>query len=479
MRTQLLLLAPLIAPLTAAGVAAIGRRSRVVQRSASVAALAVVVVAGVLLTRRALRSGVVHTSVGADGALAGIALTADPFGAAAATATGLLAVVVVSAMWGTSDDHHPLLHPVLLILIGGSCGSFLAGDLFNLFVLFEVVLIASYVMLVLRSGFRQLRAGIVYITANLIGTVLLLTGVAAVFAATGTVNLALLAEQSTGPGAMPGAVLLLIAFALKAGLLPFSGWLVVGYPATQRTTMALFAGTLTTLGIAALYRVVLLGFGDSEVLRTATLVAAAATLALTALAAIAATDHDRVLALVITTQVGFMAVGFGLGTTAGVAAGVFFVLQDVLVKATIVLAYLFLHLHRSRVMGGVAAASFAVLALSLVGFPPLSGFVGKMLIMLAAVEDGAFAVVAAMLVSSALTLAALLPLWQCAIQEGGRTNATTERWPRPNVGVAAVAAVVVGVVAVGIAPGGLLTISNAAAEVLVDPAGYAQEVLGS
>ncbi|WP_114454895.1 proton-conducting transporter membrane subunit [Halopolyspora algeriensis] len=479
MKTQLLLIAPLIAPLTAAGIAALGRGRRGLQRVASTVALVVVTGAGTLLTLRAVPSGVVHTVIGSETALTGIALTADPFGAALVAAIGLLTTVAVTTTAGTGDDHHPLQHPLLLVLVGGACGSFVAGDLFNLFVMFEVVLIASYVLLVLHGGLRQFRAAAVYVIVNLVGTVLLLAGIAAVFAATGTVNLALLAERPTvAAGAMPGAALVLIAFTLKAGLLPFSGWLVVGYPATRRTTMALFAGTMTTVGMAALYRVALLAFGDAEVLRTAVLVVAVATALLTSLAALAAADHGRVLALLITTQVGFMALGFGLGTVAGIAAGVFFVLQDVLVKTAVVLAYRSCGEHHPPVIRGIVTASFAVLALSLVGFPPLAGFVGKALLVEAALEAGAVVAAAVALAASAMTLAALLPLWWhiTGNRDGGGEG--TARRLRPGACAAPAAVVAVAAVAVGIVPGWLLAIAGAAAEVLADPAGYAQEVLG-
>ncbi|WP_017975358.1 complex I subunit 5 family protein [Actinopolyspora halophila] len=420
--TQLLLLSPLIAPLAAAAFAALGRRWNGVQRAVTIAALVVVIAAGVLLVVESLSSGVVSTVVGGKSSLTGIALTADPFGAALVAATGLLAAVVTATMAMTGDDHSPFLQPLMLVLIGGASGSFIAGDLFNLFVFFEVVLIGSYVLLILLGGLPQLRAASVYVTVNLIGTMLLLTGIAGVFAATGTVNLARLAQQPVvDSGAMPGAVLVVLAFTLKAGLLPFSGWLAVGYPAAQRTTMALFAGTLTTVGVAALYRVVLLAFDGSSVLRSGVLVVAVATLLLASVAAVAAKQHGRVLGLLIVTQVGFMAAGFALGTVAAVTAGVFFILQDVVIKAAAILAYR--PLGDSTVPAGgvraVALTGFALLALSLVGIPPLAGFVGKALLVEAAFDAGSVVVAVAVLVASAATLAALLPLWWHVSGRGG------------------------------------------------------------
>ncbi|SDQ19507.1 proton-conducting transporter membrane subunit [Actinopolyspora saharensis] len=480
--TQLLLLSPLIAPLAAAAFAALGRRWNGVQRAVTFAALVVVIAAGVLLVVESLSSGVVSTVVGAKSSLTGIALTADPFGAALVAATGVLAAVVTATVVATGDDRSSFLQPLMLVLLGGACGSFLAGDLFNLFVFFEVVLIGSYVLLILLGGLPQLRAARVYVTVNLIGTMLLLTGIAGVFAATGTVNLARLAQQPVvESGAAPGAVLVVLAFTVKAGLLPFSGWLAVGYPVVQRTTMALFAGTLTTVGVAALYRVVLLAFDGSPVLRGGVLVVAVATLLLASVAAVAAHPHGRVLGLLIVTQVGFMAAGFGLGTAAAVTAGVFFVLQDVVIKAAAVLAYR--PLGESAAPGGgaraVALTGFALLALSLVGVPPLAGFVGKALLVEAAFEAGSVVVVVAVLVASAATLAALLPLWWHVSGRGGGESGGGASSARLSACVTPAVAVAAAALVVGIAPGWLLAVAEGAAEVLVDPAVYARQVLGS
>lgn len=481
MSTQLLLIAPIVAPLAGAALALVARRWRTVQRIITAAALIVLTFAGFMLTVEAVDAKVVHTVVGAEEALYGIALTADPFGAALVAAAGLVAAVVVATMAMTGDDEHPFVHPLVLVLAAGASGSFITGDLFNLFVFFEVVLIASYVLVTLLAGRQQMRAAAVYIPVNLIGTLILLTGIAGVFAESGTVDLAHLAEQSlTENGAMPGALLVVVAFTLKAGLLPFSGWLVVGYPAAQRTMMALFAGTLTTVGIAALYRVVLLAFGGSSALRTGVLVAAVATLVIASLAAVAAKPHARVLALLIVTQVGFMAIGVGLGTTAGVTAGVFFVLQDVLVKTAIILAYWPLSERSASAAGARIPALwiFGLLGLSLVGIPPLTGFVGKVLLVEAAFAADAIVVAIAALAASAGTLAALLLLWRQAI-ETDPEPATDRRTPHAAARLTPAALVAVGALAVGVFPGWLLNVAEASADLLLDPSAYAEEVLGS
>lgn len=473
---QVLLIAPIVVPLAAAGTSAWARDHRMVQRAATGVALTTIVVAGFLLTQRALGGQVVHTVLGAEEAVTGIALTADPLGAALVAATGLLAALVVLTFILNGRDDHRFVHPLMMVLLAGTCGSFITGDLFNLFVFFEVVLIASYVLLILRGRPVQMRAAAVYVSLNLVGTLLLLGGIAAVFASTGTVNFAVLARTDViAEGGLTGAALVVIAFAVKAGLLPFSGWLVVGYPAPQRAIMALFAGTMTTVGIAAMYRVVLLAFDGAAVLRTSVLIAAVASVLVTSVAAIAATDHGRVFALLVATQVGFMAIGFGLGTRAAVAAGVFFVLQDVIVKTAALLAHRQLLALDTSTGKRMAKASFGVLGLSLVGIPPLSGFVGKALLVEAAFATAAPFVAVAVLAGSGLTLAALLPLWNEA------TDAQAQQGTREDRRGAAVpvAAAALAAIMVGVAPGGLLTLAETAADVLLDPSSYATQVLGS
>lgn len=480
MTVPLLLAAPIIVPLGGAGLAALAHRRRGVQRLGTAMTVGLVVAAGIGLTVRSLTRGVVHTVIGSEEALTGIALTADPLGAALVAATGLLAAAAVGTMIAVGDDDHPLLHPALLTLLTGACGSFVAGDLFTIFVLLEVVMISSAVLLVLHARPQQLRLVAVYVMMNLLGTTLLLTGIAVVFASAGTVNLALLAERAGAlGGAMPGAVLVVLAFAVKAGLLPFSGWLVLAYPVAQRTVMALFVGSLTTVGVAALYRVGLLVFGRLGGLSTILLAVGAGTALLASFGALAAADSVRALALVVVTQVGFMIIGFGLSTTAGVVAGVVFILQDVLVKTAVVLAYRPLEPGLSGGSGRPATLMiFAVLALSLAGVPPLTGFLGKALLVEAALDARAWSAAAAALAASAVTLAALLRLWWNALDAPAEAGASFGGARRDALGLAPAAIVAVAAITLGVIPAPLLTVGEAAADSLLDPAAYAEEVLG-
>lgn len=468
MSRELLLLAPLLAPLSAAALGLLLYRRRRMQLIAAAMALLAAVAAGVALVRETVASGVIAVSIGGE-QLVGVALTAEPFGAALVVATGLLAALVVAAMART-DPSHPYSVPLILVVVGAASGSFVTGDLFNLFVLIEVAVTASYALLVLEHGGRRgLRAVTVYLVVNIAGTIVLLAGIAAVYGAAGTVDLASLAALSLeGSAALPGAALVVVALSLKAGLVPFTAWVAVGYPAARRPLMALLAGTLTTIGIAGLYRVGLLAFGAAPGLRVAVLAASVATLLVAPLAALATRRRRRVLALLVAAQVGFMGIGFGLGTRAAIAAGVFFALQDIAVKSALILTYVPGE-RDGPAVSPLLLAAFAVLGLSLAGMPPLAGFAGKALLVESALAAGAPVVAAALLVSSALILASLLPLyWRMADRTSSGRSITAVLG----------AAVAVAVAAVGIAPGGLLAIAGAAADTLLDPAGYAEAVLG-
>ena len=472
--TDALLVAPIVVPLLAAGASALLRGRLLWQRMVTSAGLTAVGAVGVVLLLQALDGTMAVAVIGSHTALTGIALTADPFGAALVVATALLAGAAVTGMIGADEDREALVHPVLLLLLAGVGGSYIAGDLFTLFVLFELVMISSAVLLALHVRLRRMRLVVVYITVNLVGTTLLLAGIATLLAEAGTVNLALLGRQTVDAG-HPGPLLVVVGFAVKAGLLPFTGWLALAYPLARRALLALFAGSLTTVGVAALYRVGLLAFDGGAVVRLPVLVLAATTAVVAALAALAATDGARVLALLVVTQVGFMVLGLGLGSRGAVAAGVVFILQDVLVKTGLVLAWRPLEQAatdaRSR---RLAVASFGVLALSLAGLPPLTGFVGKALLVEAAFATGAPAVAAAALIASALTLAALLRLWHASRSRPDLPPSPARTTPGS---VAPAAVLAVAAVVVGILPQPLLHVGDAAADLLLQPDTYAEQVL--
>ncbi|HEX2028410.1 MAG TPA: proton-conducting transporter membrane subunit [Nitriliruptorales bacterium] len=479
------LLAPVLVPLTAAALAALGRRSQLLQRGLAVASVAVVVAAGAALLTATTTGRIPVTALGGWPNRFAIVFAADPLAALLVTTTGVVALAVLGAAVGTAEDGHPFFHPLVLVFIAGVCGSFLTADLFNLFVFFEVALTASYVLATLAATRRQVRAGAVYIATNLAGSLLLVTGVAWTYAAAGTVNLA---DFAGGAGRLPavaGAVLL-VAFGVKAAAFPLGGWLAVTYPDLPRSIAALFGGLLTTVGVVALYRILALALHAR--LRTPLLAVATATIVVGALAALGRRAPDEILAFQVIAQVGFMILGAGLFGPAGLAAGVFFVVQDMVVKTAA-----FLSLGGARDVTGhdagatlerarpVLAFAFFLVVLSFAGLPPTSGFVGKLLLIRAAFAGAQYAVAALALVGSLATLAALLRAWRITFTAPRQEAPEPSTGPGPRrmriAGAAPAATLAVLALAVGMFPAGLAEHAQRSAAWLVAPDRYAAAVL--
>lgn len=478
------LLAPVLVPLAAAALAAIGRRSHLLQRSLALASAAVVVTAGVALLTATTTGRMPVTALGGWPHRFAIVFTGDPFAALLVTTSGVVALAVLATAVGTAEDGHPFFHPLVLVFLAGVCGSFLTADLFNLFVFIEVALTASYVLATLEASRRQVRAGAVYIATNLAGSLLLVTGVAWTYAAAGTVNLADFAGGAGRLPAVPGAMLL-VAFGVKAAAFPLGGWLAVTYPHLQRSVAALFGGLLTTVGVVALYRVLALALHAR--LRAPLLAVATATIVVGAVAALGRRAPEEILAFQVIAQVGFMLLGAGLFGPAGLAAGVFFVVQDVVVKTA---AFLSLGgardatqdagdtLERARPLLSLA---FFTVVLSFAGLPPTSGFVGKLLLLRAAFDGSQYAVAALALVGSLLTLAALLRAWRIAFTSPREQVPAPSTGPSPRrlrVSGAAPAAALAGLaLAVGVFPAGLTGHAQRSAAWLAPPDRYATAVL--
>lgn len=346
-----------------------------------------------------------------------IVLVGDPFAALLVLAAGVLTLGVLVFAVAGGEDHHPFLLPVMIVLLGGACASFLVADLFHLFVALEVMLAASYVLTTIQGTHRQVRAGTVYIGANLLASVLLLTAIAWIYATTSTVNMGVLAQQPSGPPLVAGA-LLLTALGVKSAVIPTGGWLPVAYRVVPRPVAGLFAGLLTTAGVAAIYRVHTVVLHDDPRLRTGLLVVAAVTCFVGALAAVSRSSPEETLAFLLVTQVGFMLLGIGLTGLVALTAGIYFIVQDMLIKTASFLAVgtardrVDLDGESTRQARPALAATAMVAGLSLTGMPPTSGFVGKFLLLRAAVADRRPVIVAAVLAASFLVLVAVVTSWR-------------------------------------------------------------------
>jgi multicomponent Na+:H+ antiporter subunit D len=427
---------PVVLPLFAAGVKlALGIRWPRLQQALSVISLALVLVIGLVLMLGSHAYGPQVVQVGGWEAPIGITLVADRLSALMVTVSAAitLAVLVYSVGQGMAGKAEvaPLsvYQPTYLILVAGVSNAFLAGDLFNLYVGFEILLTASYVLLTLGGTQSRMRAGAIYVVVSLVSSVLFLIAIALVFGATGTVNMAQLGERLPELSSDLRAVLqvvLLFAFGIKAAVFPLAAWLPDSYPTAPAPVTAVFAGLLTKVGVYAIIRTQTLLF-PGEQLNDLLMVVALATMIMGILGAVAQTDIKRLLSFTLISHIGYMVFGVALGSEQGMAGAVFYVAHHITVQTTLFLITGLIERRGGSTsldqLGGlvriapILAVLFFVPAMNLGGIPPLSGFLGKLGLIQAGVEAGtplAYALVGASVLTSLLTLYVIARVWNYA-----------------------------------------------------------------
>ena len=493
------LAAPIIIPFTTAAIMLLGRRQPNFQHVSSMLAAVLHLATGAWLLYTVHHSGIQVLHVASWSAPFGIALVADHLSSLMVVITGIVytAVSVYSRADITADHQQRGYYPLLHILVGGISGAFLTGDLFNMYVWFEVMLMASFALLVQGKTRAQLDGGVKYVVINLISTLLFLTGLGLVYGMTGTLNMAHLhikLRMIGDPGLVAAvAVLFLIAFGIKSGLFPLFFWLPASYHTPPVATSAIFAGLLTKVGVYALIRTFTLIFPfEDNGLRELVLVAAAATMIIGVLGAATRYQVRRILSFHIISQVGYMILGLGLFTPLALAGAVFYMLHHIIVKSNLFLISGLIQRHGgsfelSRVGGlyrshGWIALLFFIPAFSLAGFPPLSGFWAKMILIRASLEVGQFVLAAVAAVVGLLTVYSMVKIWSEAFwkphPEG--VNERAGGVPPMNawmlVPIVAMAAMTV---LIGLLPGPLYHLARAAADELLEPGAYVYTVIGN
>ena len=479
-------LLPIALPLMAAGLsmALFGRLTA--QRIIAVATSAATLAAAVFLMAGEGSNGAVALVVGDWPAPLGISLVADRLSAILLViAEIMLAGVLVFAIGRRGDERSMrFFHPVYHILAAGVALSFLTGDLFTLFVGFEVMLMASYVLLTHRADARRVRAATTYVVVGLVASAFFLVAIAFVYAATGTVNLA---DLATKVDDLPGGIrtmlglTTLIVFGIKAAVFPLFFWLPDSYPTAPAPVTAIFAGLLTKVGVYAILRTQALLFGDGT--STLLLIVAGATLLVGVLGAIAQDDIKRILSFHIVSQIGYMIMGIALFTPAGIAATVLYIVHHIAVKTTLFLVGGLIEdvegTGSLRRIGGLArsrpflAVLFVPVALSLAGLPPFSGFVAKLALVEAGLDAGQGAIVAVSLLVSLLTLVSMAKIWAGAFWgEADEPMPETARHAMPRLAALAAAALVVVSLAISAGAGPLHDYATDTAADLLDPAQY-------
>lgn len=424
----LLIVAPLLLPLGTAAICALFWRRARLQAWISLAGSVLLLICSLLLLQQTRQGHILVMQAGNWPAPFGITLVIDILAAIMLLITGVMATVVSVYSLGIGRrerdraGYHPLYHGLLL----GVCGSFITGDIFNLYVWFEVMLIASFGLLVLERSREQLDGGIRYVMLNLVGTTMFLAAIALLYGMTGTLNLADLALvvptlENRGLVLAVG-MLLLVAFGAKAALFPVFNWLPASYHTASMPVAAIFAALLTKVGVYAIFRVYLLLFpgGDGWMGPTFTIIAIG-TMVVGVLGAAAHYDVRKILSFHIISQIGYMLIGIALLTPLALAGSILYIVHHIIVKAN-----LFLLAGAIRRQGGSYALArlgglwrttpllgllFLIPALSLAGIPPLSGFWGKFAVIQASLAVQAWLLAAAALFVGLLTLYSMIKIW--------------------------------------------------------------------
>ncbi|MFD1160116.1 monovalent cation/H+ antiporter subunit D [Roseovarius aestuarii] len=334
----------------------------------------------------------------------GIVVVGDRLSTLMVLLTSVLAFFVLLYAIGSGwDDRGRHFHALFQFQLMGIMGAFLTGDLFNLFVFFEVLLIASYGLMIHSGGNERLRAGVQYVLYNLLGSTLFLFALGAIYAETGTLNMADLSQRVAliDPGASVGiriaSVLLLLVFAIKAALVPLHFWLPSSYAEAPAPVAALFA-IMTKVGAYAIIRVYTMIFPpDLEVTAGLhglwLLPAALISLAIGMVGVLAARKLDRLVAFAVIGSMGMVMVAISMFTPVSIAAALYYIVHSTLAAAALFLIVDLtragrdsLHLRALPPVSGAAltAALYFTGAIAMTGLPPLSGFVGKLLILDAA-----------------------------------------------------------------------------------------------
>ncbi|MDH6286590.1 Na+/H+ antiporter subunit D [Rhodococcus sp. NM-2] len=431
MITALAPLPVLVPMLAAAATLVLGRRPRAQRIITLVALIGVLVVSGLLLFL-ADRDGTTAIQVGGWDSPIGITLVVDRLSAMMLVVSSIVLLAVMAYAVGqgirdgSEDQPVSIFLPTYLALTAGISNAFLAGDLFNLYVGFEVLLAASFVLLTLGASADRVRAGVSYVMVSMVSSLIFLAGIAFAYAATGTLNLADMATRLDGiPSGTRTAIfgVLLVAFGIKAAVFPLSTWLPDSYPTAPAPVTAVFAGLLTKVGVYAIIRAHTLLFPEGE-LDNVLMVCGLLTMLVGILGAIAQSDIKRLLSFTLVSHIGYMVFGVALSTQSGLSGAIYYVAHHILVQTTLFLVVGLIERQAGssslRRLGGLAAASpvlaivFLVPALNLGGIPPFSGFIGKVALLQAGSADAsvlAWILVAGGTLTSLLTLYVVARVW--------------------------------------------------------------------
>ncbi|MDF2855026.1 MAG: Na+/H+ antiporter subunit [Neobacillus sp.] len=488
-----LVILPIIIPVIMGMVMVIFRKSIKLQRIFGVLSTIAILIVALFLIIQNKSQGIQTLQLGGWEAPFGISMVADMFASLLILVTSIVAFCCLLYAFPSIGKEREAYYfnPLFLFLIAGVNGSFLTGDIFNLFVCFEVMLVSSYVLISLGGTKIQLRESIKYILINILSSFLFLVAIAFLYAMTGTLNFAHLSIRVAEVGQeglmTTVAILFLVVFSLKAGLFLFF-WLPGSYSAPPTVISAIFAALLTKVGIYAIMRVfTLIFYHDPAVIHLLIGILAALTMLLGAIGAVAYNDIQRILTYNVIVGVGFILAGVASFTAVGMTGSLYYLIHDMIVKALIfLLGGTIIHLTGTSKIKEISGLirlhpqlgwMFFIAALSLAGIPPLSGFLGKIFITEGTFETGYFWLGAIGLITSLMVLYSIMKIFMNCFW--GYTDLTEEKEKGTTKGLLLpIAILTMLTIALGLGAEGIHEYVDLAVEGLMTPITYIEAVLG-
>ncbi len=487
-----LVILPILIPLLAATLLIFMNKNIMLSRGFSVFASLSAIVCNVYLVQTIFTSGIQTLYLGGWKAPFGIALVADQFAALLVLTASVVGLVTVLFSFQTigKEKERLFYYSGVQFLLAGVSGAFLTGDIFNLFVFFELLLMASYMLIVLGGSKPQLRESLKYIVFNIISSALFIVGVACLYAVTGTLNMADLSVKIAESG-QTGlitviSILFMIVFGLKAGIFPLYFWLPGSYHAPPAAISALFGALLTKVGLYAIARVFTLIFiHDTGFTHTLMAWLAALTVIFGVIGSLAYSDVQKIVIYNIVTAVGVILFGIAANTPASLQGAIYYLIHDMVIKGALFMLagalFVYAGTNHLKKMGGLIQSQpllgwmFFISALSLAGIPPLSGFVGKLKIVEGGFSAGYMTFSILVLLSSLLVLYSIMRIFTLAFW--GEEQDTRRRKPSIRGMVYPGVMLVILSLAIGLGTEFISPYINQAAEMLSTPEKYIQAVL--
>ncbi|MDF7807909.1 proton-conducting transporter membrane subunit [Pontiellaceae bacterium B12219] len=490
---------PITIPLAGAVLCMLFRRNIRVQKSIALFTSFLILLTALFVFSATKDGTIAVMNVGDWPAPFGITLAIDMLSSVMLLLVGLLAVGV--SAYACFDLDEPRMEfgffPLMLILLMGVNGAFVTGDLFNLYVWFEVLLTASFILLALGGERAQLAGSIKYVTLNLLSSALFLAGIGILYGMAGTLNLAELAhlvkDGARGDLLTMVAIMFMMAFGIKAGMFPLYFWLPASYPTPPAAVTALFSGLLTKVGVYSMIRMFTLVFeSDPEFLHGLILAGAGLTMVSGVLAATAQYEMRKILAVHIVSQIGYILMGLGLFTELALTGSIIYLAHVIIVKTNLFLIAGAINrlkgtydLHK---LGGLyverpgLSILFIISAMSLAGVPPLSGFFAKITLIIAGLRAESWSIVVVALGVSLLTLYSMTKIWAYVFWKPA-PEPLPDLNPMPKgkwfVFLLPMVGYTVITIAMGVFAGPVFDYASEAAAQLMNPQSYIDAVLGA